>query len=205
MTLPIATSTSRPVTCLTNAYLVLPDGNLTSSPASIWVDATAGKIVAVSAEGTQLGEPVSQCDVVDLDGAIVGPGLIDVQINGAFGVDFSKWENDEGAYRKGVEQVANDLLQTGVTSFVPTIIVSVGFKRADKSLKHLQPTLLFSLCLILHLHVPSRRTHRLQAHMYLAIISRAPSCRATSQGAILKRTCETHRKASNRSRMSMAP
>ncbi len=63
-------------------------------------------------------------EIIDLDGKIIAPGLIDIQINGAFGVDFSEWNGDEVQYRKGVERVARGLLQTGVTSFVPTIIVS---------------------------------------------------------------------------------
>lgn len=125
MTLPFATSSSvQPTACLTNGYLVLPDGNLTTSPASLWVDAVSGKIVSVSLE--VVTEVQSDCDLIDLDGAILGPGLIDVQINGAFGVDFSQWNHDEDAYRASVEHVANGLLQTGVTSFVPTIIVSRG-------------------------------------------------------------------------------
>jgi N-acetylglucosamine-6-phosphate deacetylase len=53
--------------------------------------------------------------------------LIDVQINGAFGVDFSELEvsaadGGEGAYIDGLEKVAKRIVSTGCTSFVPTVI-----------------------------------------------------------------------------------
>lgn len=47
----------------------------------------------------------------------IAPGLIDLQINGAYGSDFS---NDG----RTVAQVAKRLPETGVTSFLPTIITS---------------------------------------------------------------------------------
>ncbi len=50
------------------------------------------------------------------DGAIF-PGLIDVQVNGAYGYDFT---NDASS----VAEVSAKLPQTGVTGFVPTIITS---------------------------------------------------------------------------------
>jgi N-acetylglucosamine-6-phosphate deacetylase len=123
------------ITCLTNAYLVLPDGSLTSHPSSIWVDEVTGKITRI--QPYVVDPPSPRCGddeddnedasanvrLIDMNGAIVGPGLIDVQINGAFGVDFSEWNGDDEEYRRKVEQVARGLLQTGVTSFVPTIIV----------------------------------------------------------------------------------
>lgn len=135
--------TPHTITCLTNAYLVLPDGTLTSSPSSIWIDPSTGKITRLQidewdsespvygATPTQRGrtffaggEAEGDVNFVDCGGRIVAPGLIDIQINGAFGVDFSDWQGDEERYRDGVERVARGLLQTGVTSFVPTIIVS---------------------------------------------------------------------------------
>lgn len=70
--------------------------------------------------------------VVDLQGNILSPGLIDVQINGAYGFDFSLWppigtenlskDEQKKAYLKGLDYVANKIVETGTTSFVPTII-----------------------------------------------------------------------------------
>ena len=61
-------------------------------------------------------------DVVDCRGAIIAPGFIDVQINGAFGIDFSVETDD---IRGGVFKVAKGLLSHGVTSFCPTIVTSL--------------------------------------------------------------------------------
>jgi len=57
----------------------------------------------------------------------VSPGLIDVQINGAYGVDFSELNVDEedggeASYLAGLDKVAARIVETGCTSFVPTII-----------------------------------------------------------------------------------
>ena len=52
---------------------------------------------------------------VDVQGMIIAPGFIDLQINGAFNVDFS-------SNPQGVEKVAQLLPQYGVTSFLPTVI-----------------------------------------------------------------------------------
>ena len=136
---------------LTNAYLVTPeDGQLTLGTASVWVDQDSGKIVHIAyddpdsengdvrsltafhARNSALSEAqrdkLDACPVVDLDQAILSPGLIDIQINGCFGVDFSEWApNDalgrtaEEAYLDGLEKVAKDLACTGVTSFLPTV------------------------------------------------------------------------------------
>lgn len=62
-----------------------------------------------------------ECDeIVDCDGGILAPGFIDVQINGAFGVDFS----DPGTTREDVQKLAVGLLAHGVTAFCPTIVTS---------------------------------------------------------------------------------
>jgi N-acetylglucosamine-6-phosphate deacetylase len=50
-------------------------------------------------------------------GGYIAPGWVDLQVNGAFGLDFS---TDGG----GVAEVAARLPQTGVTSFLPTLITS---------------------------------------------------------------------------------
>ncbi|MDQ3157788.1 MAG: N-acetylglucosamine-6-phosphate deacetylase [Actinomycetota bacterium] len=63
------------------------------------------------------GEPPIEADVVLEDG-ILAPGLIDAQINGAFGVDFADANVDD------IRRVAEQMLTTGVTAMVPTFITA---------------------------------------------------------------------------------
>lgn len=71
--------------------------------------------------------------IMNMGGNIVSPGFIDIQINGAYGFDFSVYEDDSDAYRRGLQTVAEKIVETGVTSLVPTIITQE---------KSLYPTLL---------------------------------------------------------------
>lgn len=48
---------------------------------------------------------------------------MDIQINGAYGFDFSVFDGDHEGYRNGLKTVAEKIVETGVTSLVPTIIV----------------------------------------------------------------------------------
>uniref|UniRef100_A0A0N4Z2Q0 N-acetylglucosamine-6-phosphate deacetylase n=1 Tax=Parastrongyloides trichosuri TaxID=131310 RepID=A0A0N4Z2Q0_PARTI len=59
---------------------------------------------------------------VNCYGLIISPGFIDVQINGAFGIDFSSQKKEN--FVKNLIYVSEKLLQYGVTSFNPTIITS---------------------------------------------------------------------------------
>jgi N-acetylglucosamine-6-phosphate deacetylase len=52
---------------------------------------------------------------VDLRGNILSPGLIDVQINGAYGFDFSIYQGDDQEYEEGLRRVAEKIVETGVT------------------------------------------------------------------------------------------
>jgi N-acetylglucosamine-6-phosphate deacetylase len=61
------------------------------------------------------GEPDSE--TIELVGTTAAPGLIDLQINGAFGEDFT---NDPSS----IWRVGSRLLRHGVTAFLPTIITS---------------------------------------------------------------------------------
>jgi N-acetylglucosamine-6-phosphate deacetylase len=61
--------------------------------------------------------PASEADTVLPDG-ILAPGLIDLQVNGFFGVDFAEAGPDEW------RTVAQRLPETGVTSFLPTLITA---------------------------------------------------------------------------------
>jgi N-acetylglucosamine-6-phosphate deacetylase len=56
--------------------------------------------------------------VVDLPDGVLTPGLVDMQINGAFGVDFAAADDEDWL------TVARRLPSTGVTAFVPTLITA---------------------------------------------------------------------------------
>lgn len=56
-------------------------------------------------------------EVIDASGMTVAPGLIDIQINGGFGLDFTQDPNT-------IWDVGQRLPELGVTSFVPTVVTS---------------------------------------------------------------------------------
>jgi N-acetylglucosamine-6-phosphate deacetylase len=58
-----------------------------------------------------------RAEVIDASGRIVAPGFIDLQVNGAFGIDFMEKAPD-------LRQAAALLPSTGATSFLPTFITS---------------------------------------------------------------------------------
>ncbi|HEY4610429.1 MAG TPA: N-acetylglucosamine-6-phosphate deacetylase [Ilumatobacteraceae bacterium] len=83
---------------------------------STWVDGP------VAIEGTRIatvgkGAPVSRVRTLDASGCSVVPGFIDLQVNGALGVDLTSDPTRLG-------EVAQYLVQCGVTSFMPTVISS---------------------------------------------------------------------------------
>lgn len=81
------------------------------------------------------GKIISPCETsdyeVDVQGLIIAPGYIDLQINGAFGIDFSVQADQ-------IHHVAELLPQYGVTSFLPTL-VSCEKKTYLELMPHLQP------------------------------------------------------------------
>ncbi|WVQ82742.1 N-acetylglucosamine-6-phosphate deacetylase [Cryptococcus sp. DSM 104549] len=106
----------------TNGYLAMPDG--TAKKADLYISSTTGKIISGQSSFFSHHLPSR---TVDLHGQLLAPGLIDVQINGAFAIDFSeldleKGEEGEREYLEGLEKVARRLVRYGTTSFVPTII-----------------------------------------------------------------------------------
>jgi N-acetylglucosamine-6-phosphate deacetylase len=50
----------------------------------------------------------------------IAPGLIDIQINGFYGIDFS----DQNLTLEDIRKAANELWKTGVTTFLPTVITN---------------------------------------------------------------------------------
>src|SRR5262245_15517928 len=53
-----------------------------------------------------------------IPGGVLAPGLVDMQINGAFGIDFAAADDDDWRH------VAVMLPSTGVTAYVPTLITA---------------------------------------------------------------------------------
>ncbi|KAI0002207.1 hypothetical protein BJV74DRAFT_817784 [Russula compacta] len=115
--------------CFTNCLLPTEDGSLVEK--DLWIN--EGKGVVLDSQKTFFSRKQRPERVIDLGGNIVSPGFIDTQINGAYGFDFSVYEGDPDAYRRGLSTVAERIVETGVTSLVPTIITQE---------KSLYPTLL---------------------------------------------------------------
>jgi len=115
--------------CFTNCLLPLEDGSLVEQ--DLWVDERRG--VILDAQRTFFLRKERPTKTIDLGGNVLSPGLLDIQINGAYGFDFSVYEGDEETYRQGLRTVAEKIVETGVTSLVPTIITQE---------KSLYPTLL---------------------------------------------------------------
>jgi len=89
------------------------DGRFTGP---VTVAMTDGVIRSVRHHEVRESAPLD-ADVVLADGLLTA-GLVDIQINGAFGVDFSSTDDD------GWDRVAAALTATGVTSFQPTFITA---------------------------------------------------------------------------------
>ncbi|KDQ50857.1 carbohydrate esterase family 9 protein [Jaapia argillacea MUCL 33604] len=104
--------------CFTNCLLPLEDGSLVQR--DLWIDERRG--VILDAQRTFFLRKQRPERIIDLEGNILSPGLIDIQINGAYGFDFSVYDGDDEAYRSGLKTVAERIVETGVTSLVPTII-----------------------------------------------------------------------------------
>lgn len=104
------------ITKFTNCRLVKGDQLVEQD---LWVSSGSGKIVR-SQEAFYEQYTVPD-ETVNLGGRIISPGLIDVQLNGAFGFNFSQIPEDPLTYGKTLRQVNKSLIQTGVTSYLPTL------------------------------------------------------------------------------------
>lgn len=85
----------------------------------LWVSSGNGKILR--SQEVFYEHRMVPDDIVDLGGCILSPGLIDCQLNGAFGFNFSIVPEDLQSYSKAFRQVNKLLIQTGVTSYLPTV------------------------------------------------------------------------------------
>ncbi|ODV97551.1 hypothetical protein PACTADRAFT_36945 [Pachysolen tannophilus NRRL Y-2460] len=80
----------------------------------LYVDQTNGVIIQKPNDESVIDE------VIDLEGLIVAPGFIDIQINGCFGFDFCSKDPPE-IYLENYHLAMKSLIQTGVTSICPTL------------------------------------------------------------------------------------
>lgn len=85
----------------------------------LWVSSVSGKII--HSQASFYDELILPDETIDLGGRIVAPGMIECQLNGAFGFNFSTLLDDMSQYGKKVREVNRLMVQTGVTSYLPTI------------------------------------------------------------------------------------
>ena len=95
--------------------VVLPDATVVDAD----LELTDGTITAIAPTGSLS----SVChERIAVDGHLVTPGFVDIQINGGWGHDFT-------ADPTSIAAVAAELPVTGVTSFVPTVVTSPASRR----------------------------------------------------------------------------
>ncbi|TFK44908.1 Metallo-dependent hydrolase [Crucibulum laeve] len=104
--------------CFTNCLLPQEDGSLVNK--DLWMDERRG--VILNAQKTFFLRKERPDRIIDLGGNILSPGFLDIQLNGAYGFDFSVYNGDDEEYRAGMKMMAERIIETGVTSLVPTII-----------------------------------------------------------------------------------
>lgn len=85
----------------------------------LWVSSSSGKIVR--SQEVFYSDNIVPDVTVNLGGRIISPGMIDVQLNGAFGFNFSQVPELPVTYEKTLRQVNRSLVQAGVTSYLPTV------------------------------------------------------------------------------------
>jgi len=91
------------VITLRGGKALTPDGLVQTD-----VTAAEGRLVLGEVDGSR---------VIDVTGTTIIPGLIDIQINGGWGFDFT-------GDPESIWEVGQRLPETGVTSFVPTFVTS---------------------------------------------------------------------------------
>lgn len=122
------------ITKFTNCRL-LQNGKLVQE--DLWISSRSGKIL--NGQEVFYKYRTAPDQVIDLAGRILSPGFIDVQVNGAFGFDFSVAPENSADYVKGLRKVNRGLVKTGVTSYTPTV-VSQRKEVYHKVLPHLGPS-----------------------------------------------------------------
>jgi N-acetylglucosamine-6-phosphate deacetylase len=98
---------------LFTGMMLWPDGRL--APGDLLVE--RGKIAAMCDLDQIARQPDQQTIIPIPDGSLLAPGLIDMQLNGAFGHDFTRAPRQMAA-------VARHLPRFGVTAFLPTLVTA---------------------------------------------------------------------------------
>ena len=131
--------------------VLTPDGVLEA----LDVEITGERITALH---PRRDRPVAAGDI-DATGRIVAPGLIDLQINGGWGDDFT-------ADPASIATVARRLPSTGVSAFVPTIVTAPASRRvaAIEAFAGLRPEPGAAHALGLHFECPAISPARRGAH-----------------------------------------
>ena len=94
------------LTYITSGRIVLPDAVVEGK--ALAYDAESGKIAGV------VDAPPAGADVIDAEGALVAPGLVDIHIHGYLGEDTCD------AKAEGIRRMAYGVAENGVTAFLPT-------------------------------------------------------------------------------------
>lgn len=94
----------QPTIAVANGAVITPDGVVED-----------GHIVIDGGRITTIGSGAVEFPSIDAHGGWIAPGFIDVQINGAHGIDLT-------AQPERIDELAGLLPQGGVTAFLPTII-----------------------------------------------------------------------------------
>ncbi|KAG6015857.1 hypothetical protein E4U54_002844 [Claviceps lovelessii] len=110
------TRTDTGLTKFTNCRLVKGDDLISED---LWVSSITGTII--NSQASFFDDLNLPDEIIDLGGRIISPGMIECQLNGAFGFNFSTLLDDMSRYGKNVREVNKLLVQTGVTSYLPTI------------------------------------------------------------------------------------
>ncbi|HSK23729.1 MAG TPA: amidohydrolase family protein, partial [Egicoccus sp.] len=94
----------------TGGRLALPDG-----PAVGDLVLRDGRVASVAAASTSAADE----SVVGVEGLLVAPGFVDMQVNGGHGIDLT---SELGDHPERLRALARHLPAQGVTAFVPTIV-----------------------------------------------------------------------------------
>ncbi|KAI1017723.1 hypothetical protein LB504_004272 [Fusarium proliferatum] len=135
--MPIAVSPTLPkngLTKFTNCRLLKGNDLVWED---LWVSSITGKII--DSQASFYGGRNMPDNTLDLGGRIIAPGLIECQLNGAFGFNFSTLLDDMSEYGKNIQKINRLLVKTGVTSYIPTI-TSQRPELYQKALPYLGPS-----------------------------------------------------------------